>query len=209
MLWAMGFKHLIASISGTAASLALLCAAAGCNGRPANSGFDEAVAGGEKAVAMRGQSLFWNGKIGVTVTLSKGVGVGSKTRKFKAPDPDSVLNSADDQEEAVAYIIARGNLGSPMAPITIHLKLENRTDQAVKVQVLEMNSDLGNFAVTPDSLVLSAGQTAEPDPMISQLGVISDSVPFKVTLNIAGKNETQTIVARDITGSNGAASLGQ
>ena len=50
-----------------------------------------------------------------------------------------------------------------------------------------MNSDLGNFAVRPSKISVSPGQTAEPDPMISQLGVTSDEFPVTVRLRkVAG-----------------------
>jgi hypothetical protein len=195
----MGNNHRIAVVSG---ALGLLLAGvlggAGCNGASSTTGFDEAVASGERPVSMRGHALFFGGSLDAVVTLSRGVGLGSKGRRIKPPDPNDIMNSEDDRNNAVSYLIARGNLGSPMAPITIHLKLENRTDQVMKVQIAEFNSDLGNFAVTPDSLILNGGQVGEPEPMISQLGVTSDSIPFKVTLTLSGKTETATVVARDV-----------
>jgi len=195
----MVINRRIAAVGGAWAILLFgLAALPGCNGGPATSGFDDAVSTGERAVSMRGQAGFFGDGLNATVTLSKGVGIGSKRRKIKEPDPYSIMNSEDDQEKAVAYIVARGNLGSPMAPITIHLKLQNRTDQVMKVQIDELNSDLGNFAVTPDSIILDGGQTSEPEPMISQLGITSDSLPFKVTLTLGGKSETRTIVVKDV-----------
>jgi hypothetical protein len=85
-----------------------------------------------------------------------------------------------------------------MAPVTIHLKLQNRTPGDLKVGIEEMNSDLGNFAVEPDTLILNGGETAEPTPMISQLGVTSNALPFKVTLSLGGENETQIITVKDL-----------
>jgi hypothetical protein len=75
----------------------------------------------------------------------------------------------------------------------MHLKLENRTGQVVSVDIQEMNSDLGNFAVEPEILSLAAGQVSEPNPMISQLGVTSDNIPVKVTLRMNGRTESQVI----------------
>lgn len=176
-------------------------AGAGCNSGPPTNGFDDAVAAGEKPVSMSGQAVFFNGKISALVTLSRGVGRGSKERRYRAPDPNDIMNSDNDAEKAMSYVIARGNLGSPMPPVTIHLKLENRSQGDVKVGIEEMNSDLGNFAVEPDTLILNAGQVSEPTPMISQLGVTSNEIPFKVTLSYGGLTETHTIVVKDLPGS--------
>jgi hypothetical protein len=190
------------AMMGSAVVLAALAlAGAGCYSSPKN-GFDEAVAAGERPVAMKGEGAFFGGKLGAVITLSRGVGSGVKNSKFRPPDVHSALNSADDQKDAEAYLAARMEIGSPLAPITIRLILENRTQQVLKIEIVEMNSDLGNFAVQPDSLLLNAGQQSEPNPMISQLGVTSDQIPFTVTLTVGNKTETQTIVVKDLPGAN-------
>jgi len=68
----------------------------------------------------------------------------------------------------------------------------------VQVDIQEVNSDLGNFAVQPELLSLAPDQTGEPDPMISQLGVTSDEIPVKVTLSVAGKSESRTILVKSL-----------
>ena len=85
-----------------------------------------------------------------------------------------------------------------MAPVTIHLKLKNLSQGDIKVEIVELNSDLGNFAVEPDTVILNSGETSEPNPMISQLGVTSNVLPFKVTLRLGNSTESQTIPVRDI-----------
>ena len=50
----------------------------------------------------------------------------------------------------------------------------------------------------PAKHTVAPGQTAEPDPMISQLGVSSDEIPFKVVLKAAGVKEAQTLAVRDV-----------
>jgi hypothetical protein len=174
---------------------------AGCTSGPPTNGFDDAVAAGERPVSMSGQGVFFGGKVGALITLSRGVGRGSKERKYRPPDPNDILNSEDDASSAMAYAVARGNLGSPMAPVTIHLKLQNHSQGDLKIEIVELNSDLGNFAVEPDTIILNAGETSEPNPMISQLGVTSNVLPFKVTLRLGQMSESQTILVKDVPSS--------
>jgi hypothetical protein len=154
---------------------------------------------GERPVAMQGSADFFDGDIVATVTVSRGIGrgqgggTGGNSGGAKGgrgsrgghgggrsgPPPDT---TGMDPEQAIAYQNARMALGSPMPPVTTRLKLENRSKETVEIEILEVNSDLGNFAVRPAKISIAPGQTAEPDPMISQLGVTSDEIPVKVTL---------------------------
>src|SRR5208283_1884274 len=102
----------------------------------------------------------------------------------KADEPDYANL---DNDQLMAYIQAKAAVGSPMPPVTMHLKIENKTKQAASVDVLDFESDLGNFAVHPETVSLAPDQIAEPDPMISQLGVTSDEIPVKVILKSAGR----------------------
>ena len=109
------------------------------------------------------------------------------------PDVSSMSN-----EDAMAYIRAKSAVGSPMPPVTLHLKIENKAKQMASVDVLDFESDLGNFAVHPELLSMAPDQIAEPDPMVSQLGVTSDEIPVKVSLKSDGKTETQTVLVRNL-----------
>jgi hypothetical protein len=183
------------------ALFAAALAVTGCGTKPKADSFDAAVAAGERPVAMTGNSLFFGSQLSATVTISRGVGRGGMgSRKGHKNGSEPAEGERLDADSYAAYIQARGALGSPLPPITIHLKLENRSGQVVLVDVLEMNSDLGNFAVDPERLSLAPNQTAEPNPMISQLGVTSDEIPVKVTLRMAGRNETHTIAVKSLMG---------
>ena len=103
-----------------------------------------------------------------------------------------------DQDEATAYIKARVAVGSPLPPVTLHLRIENRSPAKVSVEVDDFNSDLGNFAVQPGTLTLLSRQVGEPEPMISQLGVTSDEIPVTVTLKMGDVKETRTILVRNL-----------
>ena len=88
--------------------------------------------------------------------------------------------------------------GSSLPPVQLRLQLENKTKESIEIEILEINSDLGNFAVRPEKLNIAAGETEEPDPMRSQLGVTSVEIPVKVGLRLSGTRETQTITLRPV-----------
>lgn len=183
----------------------------------------EAADSGERPVAMKGELPYFEGKLVATVTVSRGFSRNmSRTPPGKNPDRDRRKREEDastaglsnnfptgfegaseaDQREMYEDMIrlarAHRAKGSPMPPVTLRLTLENRGAEAVEVDLLEVNSDLGNFAVRPTKLSLPAAQTGEADPMVSQLGVTSDEIPVKVTLRIAGKKETQIVTVKNI-----------
>jgi hypothetical protein len=176
----------------SAVLLACALGGAGCGTKPKADSFDAAVAAGERPVAMRGDALYFGGRLNATVTISRGVGRGGHGggKNHQGAENDGERLDADSY---TAYVQARGALGSPLPPITIHLKLENRSALVYQVDIQEMNSDLGNFAVEPELLSLAPGQIAEPNPMISQLGVTTDLLPVTVTLRMGGKTESHVI----------------
>jgi hypothetical protein len=103
-----------------------------------------------------------------------------------------------EQENAIAYLRAKAAIGSPLPPVTLHLRLRNLHSQPVSLEIQTFNSDLGNFAVEPDNVTLAPHQLTEPTPMISQLGVTSDVIPVTVSLKMGGKTETKTILVRSL-----------
>jgi hypothetical protein len=184
----------------------------------------EAAGEGERPVAMTGASSFFDGKIAATVTISRGFSrdpngnaalpKGERGRRRRGDDDATTVGIAENYptstgseseseqrelyEDMVRLAKARRAAGSPMPPVTIRLKLENRSGEALEVDLLEVNSDLGNFAVRPTKLSLAAAQAGETEPMVSQLGVTSDEIPMKVALRIAGKKELQVIPVKTI-----------
>ena len=184
----------------------LVLAASGCKTPRPPDELAQAVAMGERPVALSGTSAFFGGQMNVVVTISRGIGRGTggggggkgggdKHRGSKPGDEDF---SGLDNDQTMAYMIAKAAVGSPMPPVTMHLKIENKAKQTTAVEVLDFESELGNFAVHPETLSMAPDQVAEPDPMISQLGVTSDDIPVKVSLKSAGKTETQTIHVRNV-----------
>lgn len=83
---------------------------------------------------------------------------------------------------------------SNMPPIALRLRLTNTSQETVEVTFLICKSELGDFAVRPEKLVLAPGQSAEPDRMTSRLGLTSDELVLKVGLRLAGKVEQKDLV---------------
>jgi hypothetical protein len=206
---------------------AMFLLGAGCKSAPPPDPMAEAAETGERPVAMKGEGNFFDGKIAATITISRGYSrgagaYGGMARKGggggggghrQRDASESGLNESYNMggyeeaseteqremyEELVRLDRARRAAGSPMPPVTIRLKLANHGAESADVEVLELNSDLGNFAVRPTKLTLANGQPAEADPMVSQLGVTSDEIPVKVALRVGGKKETQVITVKNI-----------
>ncbi len=73
-------------------------------------------------------------------------------------------------------------------PIQLRLRLTNHGEQPVDIEVLDFNSELGNFAVQPEKITVPSHESLEADPMISRLGVPAvEEIPITVRIRIGGK----------------------
>ncbi len=180
----------------------LLIAFAGC-GSPANPGnISLAAAAVPQPVAMKGEGRFFDGHLVATVSISRGFERVQRNADGRLKDQFEEIDLPDetdkDYAESVYKIQQLMIRGSPMPPVTLRLNLSNQSKEAVEIAILEVNSDLGNFAVQPDHLTVAAGQAAEPSPMNSQLGLIGDNFPVKVALRIGDKTENQVINVKSL-----------
>lgn len=210
------------------ALLAAALALAGCgsNNGPRDLMMEEAVASQplERPVAMRGEATFLDGKLGALATVSRGfdrgtrgagrtkggeaMEMGGRRKKDDAGAFTEVYNiggygdSEEEQKEAMAEYMriakARRAAGSPMPPVTLRVQLENRGAEPLEVEVTEVNSYLGNFAVRPPKLTIAPGAKAVLDPMVSQLGVSSDEIQLKLEVRQGGKKESQVVIVKNI-----------
>lgn len=114
-------------------------------------------------------------------------------------------DSEEEQKEAMQDYIrqarARRAAGSPMPPVTLKVAFANRGPAPIEIEVLDVNSDLGNFAVRPAKLTIAPGESGSLEPMISQLGVTSDEIPLKLALRSGGKKEQQVLIIKNVLGS--------
>jgi len=185
----------------TTACLAALFLGSGCASRD-NDEMTKGVISGERPVAMAGTGSFFGGTVASRITVSRGVGRGLKQGK----GGEGGRSAPGDKGAYSAYANsdAKQMLGSPLPPVTLHLILANTGPDEVSVKILDFDSDLGNFVVDPDTVTIPPGRSAEPTPMVSQLGVSSDEIPFKVRLQLGKARESKTIVVRDIPADSGA-----
>jgi hypothetical protein len=208
--------------------LAGLLGASGCRSghEPRDLMMEEAIANQkiERPVAMRGEGTFLEGKIAAVATISRGFdrGVRGPGRRKGEDEFDlsgrkkrddagaftEVYNiggygdSEEEQKEAIAEYMrlarARRAAGSPMPPVTLRVAFENKSSEPIELEVTEVNSYLGNFAVRPPKLMLGAGEKGVLEPMVSQLGVTSDEIQLKLEVRHAGKKEPQVVVVKNV-----------
>lgn len=169
-------------------SLAVLLAGTGC--RTTDDEMTNAVVVGVRPVAMEGTQDFFGGKLSVKVTISRGIGQGLRKH-------------GKEEREAFAKSDTKQFAGNPVPPVTLHLFVTNTTGAPITVKLIDFNSDLGNFAIDPDTLVLAPGVTSQPTAMVSQLGVSSDQIPFTVTLKIGSSRETQKVAVKNLLDASG------
>jgi len=192
---------------------------AGCSHTLPPDPMAEAAGTGERPVAMKGDTSYFDSKIAASVTISRGFDRGADRGKqgpLRSRDRKDATTiglsenyptgyggeSEAEQKELYEDLVRRARAqraaGSPMPPVTIRLTLQNHGAEPVEVDLLEVNSDLGNFAVRPTKLTLAPGATGVTEPMVSQLGVTSDEIPMKVALRTAGKTESQVIPVKSL-----------
>ena len=182
----------------------------------------------ERPVAMRGEGTFLDGKVAALATVSrgfdrgvrggprtrkgeKGEGVYDEGRRNRRDDAGAFTevyniggygDSEEEQKEAMQDYVrqarARRAAGSPMPPVTLRVLFENKGTEPLELEVTEVNSDLGNFAVRPPKLTIAPGEKGILEPMISQLGVTSDEIPLKLAVRAGGKKEQQVVVVKNI-----------
>jgi len=182
----------------------------------------------ERPVAMRGEGSFLGGNLASVATVTRGFDRGNRAPRAKGPggqvegafdepgrrrrDDAGAFSevyyiggygdSEEEQKEAMQDYLrqarARRAAGSPMPPVTLKVAFENRGTEPIEVEVTEVNSDLGNFAVRPPKLTIAPGASGALEPMVSQLGVTSDEIPLKLAVRHGGKKEQQVVIVKNI-----------
>jgi hypothetical protein len=82
--------------------------------------------------------------------------------------------------------------------VQLRLRLTNHRDVPIVVEVVDFNSDLGDFEVQPESITVQPGASVEADPMVSRLGVGADAIPLTVRLRVEGRSDQQVITLKAV-----------
>jgi hypothetical protein len=77
---------------------------------------------------------------------------------------------------------------SNLPAVRLHLRLTNHGPAPITLEVTDFNSDLGNFVVEPPKILLAPKESAEAEPMTSQLGVTSDAIALSVAIWMTGQD---------------------
>lgn len=171
-------------------------------GSSATVGLPGTVGGGNGMIGQGVQGVSGGGSAGAAIggpPTGPVAGMPDAAGQMPATRTDLPDIGGMEQEEAEAYIKAKVAIGSPLPPVTLHLRIENLSGEKLAVEIDDFSSDLGNFAVQPGTLVLEPLKSGEPDPMISQLGVTSDEIPVRVTLKMGKAKETHTVLVRSLS----------
>ncbi|MGC4073372.1 MAG: hypothetical protein QM760_12820 [Nibricoccus sp.] len=150
---------------------------------------------------MAAEHQFFDGAVLVEVNLGRGfrarmVKPGWKPRDGNAFGTtiyaDEAAREAAEEEESELFIPRMRN--STLPPVALRLRVTNLGTAPIEIGFVECKSYLGNFAVRPEKITIAPGESGQPDPMVSLLGVSGEEIPVTITLLLGGKRETQTII---------------
>lgn len=150
---------------------------------------------------MAAEQKFFDGTLLVEVNLGRGfrprmVRPGWKPRDENAFGTtvyaDQAAREIAEEEESEMFIPRMRN--STLPPVALRLRVSNLGTAPAEIEFLECKSYLGNFAVRPEKITVAPGESGQPDPMVSLLGVSGEEIPVTVTLRVGDKRETQTLL---------------
>ncbi len=154
--------------------------------------------------AMSAQDTFFDGKLLVEANLGRGFSNGQGSPKegdAKHPSEGGhghrhggggMRGEAEGSKEEGTSAIHE----SSMPPVALRLRLTNMSKEPIDAAFVLCKSELGDFAVRPEKLSLAPEQSAEPNPMISRLGLTSDELVLTVSLRMAGKVEQKELTLK-------------
>lgn len=82
--------------------------------------------------------------------------------------------------------------------IELRLRLTNHRALPIAVEVIDFNSDLGDYVVQPAKIMVPPGASIEADPMVSRLGASADEIPLTVKLQIEGRSDQQVLILKKV-----------
>ena len=79
----------------------------------------------------------------------------------------------------------------------LRLRLENRSPENLEVEIVRVDSMLGEIVARPDRLMLAPRQTANIDALVAEQKISAGSIPVSLGLRLAGHVETLRLVLND------------
>ncbi len=157
---------------------------------------------GKPLPLMSAKDAFFGGTLLAEIRLSQSRGRGGfhPAPIHGMPMSGSDVDSGEDvkiTQEMVDTLRSR-RAESPLPPIVMWLQLTSTAGNPLNVEIVDFESDLGNFAVQPEHVALSPGQSVEAEPMISRLGVTSLEIPVTVSLRLNGQTETHVLTLQPV-----------
>ena len=151
---------------------------------------------------MGAETGFFDGALLVEANLGRGFRPRLVKPGFKSRDGDNAFATVIYTDQAAREIAEEEEEGmfiprmrnSTLPPVALRLRVHNVTQEPVEVEFIECKSYLGNFAVRPEKITIASGESGQPDPMVSLLGVSGDEIPVTITLRLGDKRETHTVV---------------
>jgi hypothetical protein len=77
--------------------------------------------------------------------------------------------------------------------LALRVSFTNHGQQPCEFSVTDVISELGNFAVRPEKLILQPGETGELDPMNSSYPEVVEELTVEIRLRQNSKTETHSI----------------
>ncbi len=140
-----------------------------------------------RAVPLRANSAFFDGRLAVQAVLSQ--------RFAAVPLAKRVVQLTHERRD-----LAAASQAPEIAPAgLLRLRLENRSDQDIEVEIVRVDSALGDLVGRPDRLMLAPNEAASIDSPVPGDKITANSVPMAVALRLGGSLETKNLVLNERT----------
>jgi hypothetical protein len=140
----------------------------------------------QRPLQLRASSDFFEGRLAVQAVLSQ--------RFARLPAGDGVKATGERRD-----LLAANAPSEPARSNMLRLRLENRSTENIEVEIVRVDSGLGNFVARPDRLMLAPDQSANVDSLVAGQKITANSIPVAIALRLAGNVETRKLVLNDRT----------
>ncbi|MBK9989418.1 MAG: hypothetical protein IPP19_01465 [Verrucomicrobia bacterium] len=189
----------------------------GCSDQPPKPNLRaEQMAAANAKPAMLAQDSYFDGKLLVEASLGQGFGArgehggvpgdgyhggvhhGGGMRGGPGGGPGGDMGGPGGEEMAGGRNSHLTLQASSLPPVALRLRLTNQSKENIVVTFVLCKSELGDFAVRPEKLTLAPGETIEPDPMRSSMGLTTSELVLEVSLRMAGVVEKKNLILKPV-----------